>query len=53
MLNIRPIHLKEANNFVKLYHRHNLPTVGGKFAVKCVNGDIVCGVAICGRPKHI
>ncbi len=50
MLTIRPIHLKEANAFVKNYHRHNLPTVGGKFAISCYENDRLCGVAICGRP---
>lgn len=50
MLTIRPIHLRAANAFVKQYHRHNIPTVGGKFAVSCYNGDTLCGVAICGRP---
>lgn len=47
---IRPIHLKAANEYVKLYHRHNIPTVGGKFAVSVYDGDILHGVAICGRP---
>lgn len=50
MLNIKPIHLKQANEFVKQYHRHNLPTVGGKFAVACYDDTHLCGVAICGRP---
>ena len=50
MLSIKPIHLKQANSFVKKYHRHNLPTVGGKFAISCYNNDEICGVAICGRP---
>ena len=50
MLEIRPIHLKEANEFVKKYHRHNIPTTGGKFAISCVQEEIICGVAICGRP---
>ena len=50
MLRIKPIHLKEANAFVKQYHRHNLPTVGGKFAVACYDDSTLCGVAICGRP---
>lgn len=47
---IKPIHLQAANEFVKQYHRHNIPTVGGKFAVACYNDDRLCGVAICGRP---
>lgn len=50
MLKIIPIHLRTANDFVKLYHRHNLPTVGGKFAVACHDDNRLCGVAICGRP---
>ena len=49
-LTIKPITLKAANDFVKQYHRHNLPTVGCKFAIACYNGDQLCGVAICGRP---
>ena len=50
MLCIKPIHLKDANNFVRQFHKHNLPTVGGKFAVACYDNDRLCGVAICGRP---
>ncbi len=49
-LQIKPLHLREANAFVNIYHRHNLPTVGGKFAVGCYENDTLCGVAICGRP---
>jgi hypothetical protein len=45
-----PVHLREANEFVVKYHRHSLPTVGGKFALgACVDGKLV-GVAIAGRP---
>lgn len=50
MLKIRPLHLKEANEYVKQYHRHNIPTVGGKFAIGCYSFDKLVGVAICGRP---
>jgi hypothetical protein len=50
MLNIKPIHLKDAKEFVKQYHRHNIPPVGGKFAVSCYDDEKLCGVAICGRP---
>jgi hypothetical protein len=45
-----PIHLREANEFVANYHRHNLPTVGGKFAVGAAVGGKVVGVAMAGRP---
>lgn len=49
-LTIKPIHLKPAREYVRQYHRHNIPPVGGKFAVSCYDGDRLCGVAICGRP---
>lgn len=49
-LEIRPCHLWQAREFVGRYHRHNMPPVGGKFAVACYDGDALCGVAICGRP---
>lgn len=49
-LQIKPIHLKAAGEFVKQYHRHNIPPTGGKFAVACYNDAHLCGVAICGRP---
>jgi hypothetical protein len=50
MLSIRPIHLKDAKEFVRKYHRHNIPPVGGKFAIACYDDERLCGVAICGRP---
>ena len=50
MLIIRPIHLREAKEYVKQYHRHNIPPVGGKFAVACMDDERLCGVAVCGRP---
>lgn len=49
-LYIKPIHLSEAKDFVRRYHRHNIPPVSGKFAVACYDEDRLCGVAICGRP---
>lgn len=45
-----PLHLKQANQFVREHHRHSLPAVGCKFALGCeVDGRLV-GVAISGRP---
>ena len=49
-LDIRPIHLNAARDYVREYHRHNIPPVGGKFAISVVDDDKLCGVAICGRP---
>lgn len=55
MLEIRPTHLKSACDYVKEHHRHNIPPVGGKFAVSCFEDERLCGVAICGRPisRHL
>lgn len=54
-LKIKPIHLKAAGEFVKHYHCHNIPPVGGKFSVACYEENRLCGVAICGRPvsRHL
>ena len=49
-LKIKPCHLRAAREYVGRHHRHNIPPVGGKFAVACYDGDNLCGVAICGRP---
>ena len=50
MLTIKPIHLKAANAYVKQFHRHNIPTQGGKFSISVYDDNRLCGVAICGRP---
>jgi hypothetical protein len=45
-----PLHIREANEFVKTHHRHSLPTVGGKWAVGVSLDGRLVGVAIVGRP---
>ena len=45
-----PIALREANEFVRNFHRHNKPTQGGKFAIGALHEDELVGVAIVGRP---
>jgi hypothetical protein len=49
-LEIRPITLKAANEFVREIHRHNGPTRGHKFSVAVYKGDKLVGVGIVGRP---
>lgn len=44
------MHIREANEFVAEYHRHSLPTVGGKWAIGAAVGGKLVGVAIAGRP---
>lgn len=51
-MNLRPITLREANDFVEAFHRHNGRTArcGGKFAIGLeLDGELV-GVAIVGNP---
>lgn len=56
-LQIVPLNLDEANELVRKWHRHHLPTVGHKFSVGVFNDDggYICGAAICGRPvsRHL
>jgi len=50
-LQIRPITIRQANEFVAQLHRHRGPVQGAKFAlcVRCQR-NMIRGVAICGRP---
>lgn len=45
------LELAEANDFVADLHRHHKPDRGHRFSIGAVNGDILVGVAIVGRPK--
>ena len=50
MLRLIPVTLREANEFVRLRHRHHKPVVGHKFSIGCeADGEFV-GVVIVGRP---
>lgn len=50
-IEIRPITLKQAREFIAEHHRHNKPPVGHKFSIGLKNssGELV-GVATAGRP---
>ena len=50
MLDICPISLAEANEFVRQHHSHHKPVVGHKFSIGCSDGEKIVGVAIVGRP---
>ena len=54
-LKIVPIKFKEANEFVKRYHRHHKPVPGCKYCIAVADGDEIRGVAIIGRPvaRHL
>src|SRR5271165_3976191 len=49
-MNLRPVTLKEANDFVKANHRHHGPVTGWKFGVGIEEVGFLIGVAIAGRP---
>lgn len=49
-LEVRPISLKAANRFVEVNHRHHKKVAGCKFSICACKGDVIVGVAICGRP---
>lgn len=50
VLQIIPVDLKTANEFVRRLHRHARPVIGHKFAVGVEAAGQLVGVAIVGRP---
>jgi len=54
-MTVVPLNITEANQFVLSFHRHNKPTVGGKFALGVAFDSELVGVAIVGRPicRHL
>lgn len=49
-LEIKPISLKSANDYVMKNHRHHGKVAGHKYSIACYDGEKLCGVAIVGRP---
>ena len=51
-MNIEPISLREANDFVESFHRHSKRTAnnGGKWAIGVAHDGELVGVAIVGNP---
>lgn len=49
-LDLVPITLTEAREFVSQLHRHHRPSVGGRFAIGAALGGEIVGVAVVGRP---
>jgi len=48
---IKPLELKQANDFVLLHHRHHKPVVGHRFSIGCIDEDgVLRGACIVGRP---
>jgi len=49
-LEIIPITIRAANEFVEMYHRHNKKVQGARFAVGCISNNELVAVGIVGRP---
>jgi hypothetical protein len=49
-LDIVPCELDEANEFVRIHHRHHQKVQGHKFSLGVTDGSVIHGVAIVGRP---
>lgn len=49
-MEIRPITVKQASAYVNEHHRHHKASVGCKFCIGCYDGEVLAGVAMCGRP---
>ena len=49
-LSVIPLSLKEANEFVTKYHRHNKKCAGHKWSIGAIFKDELVGVIIVGRP---
>jgi hypothetical protein len=54
-MEIKPITLRQASEFINQYHRHHKAPVGCKFSIGCYDGDTMVGCAVCGRPvsRHL
>lgn len=50
MLEIRPISIARANEYVMQFHRHHGKKVGCRFAIAVYEGGALHGVAICSNP---
>jgi len=50
-MEVRPITLKAANEYIDRVHRHHEPDTGHKFSIAAYRDGVMCGVAIIGRPK--
>lgn len=49
-MEIRPITLRQASEFIDHHHRHHRATVGCKFCIGLFDGEKMVGCAVNGRP---
>ena len=51
MLRLKPISLRDANEYVRQHHRHHKPVAGHKFSIGCEADGALVGVIIAGRTR--
>jgi hypothetical protein len=49
-MNLKPLHSKEAMEFIAKHHRHHLPPQGWKFGIGLMQDNKLVGVITVGRP---
>ena len=49
-MEVRPISIHNANNYVEMHHRHHGIKTGCRFAIAVYEGEKIHGVAICSNP---
>jgi hypothetical protein len=49
-MNLVHVELREANEFIRRYHRHHKPVAGYRFGLGCVHTGQLVGVVVVGRP---
>ena len=49
-LTVKPISLKDANDYIIENHRHHDKVSGHKFSISVWDGERLCGVAVVGQP---
>jgi hypothetical protein len=50
-LTLKPISLRDANEYVEKHHKHHPAARGCKFSIGCYFADLLVGVVIVERPK--
>ncbi len=49
-MKVIPLSLRQANDFISKFHRHNKPVQGCKFCIGAQKANKIVGVAVVGRP---
>lgn len=50
-MEVIPLTIKQANEFIEKYHRHHKKVIGAKFCIGALKNSKLVGVSVVGRPK--